>query len=75
VTVPLGEGGRSLAVASLNDHEIHFGEAFDLRLPGGAVASSACVAFGLERLLLAVLVQHGLDPAAWPPALREEDRP
>jgi hypothetical protein len=75
VTVPLGEGGRSLAVASLNDHELHFGEAFDLRLPGGAPASSACVAFGLERLLLAVLVQHGLHPAAWPPALREEDRP
>jgi len=72
VMVPLG-GGRDLAVASLNDHEVHFGEAFHLRLPGGEPASSACVAFGLERLLLAVLVQHGLDAAAWPAALREEE--
>jgi seryl-tRNA synthetase len=75
VLVPLGDGERSLAVASLNDHELHFGEAFDLQLPGGEPASSACVAFGLERLLLSVLMQHGLDAAAWPAALREEDRP
>jgi seryl-tRNA synthetase len=75
VLVPLGEGGRSLAVASLNDHELHFGEAFDLRLPGGEPASSACVAFGLERLLLGVLMQHGVDVARWPAALREEEHP
>jgi len=75
VLVPLGDEGRSLAVASLNDHELHFGDAFDLRLPGGEPASSACVAFGLERLLLGVLMQHGLDAAAWPAVLREEDHP
>ena len=74
VIVPLGDGEGSLAVASLNDHELHFGQAFDLRLPDGEPASSACVAFGLERLLLAVLVQHGLEPAKWP-AVLPEDRP
>lgn len=65
VVAPLGDG-RALAVASLNDHQLHFGEAFELRLAGGEAASSACVAFGLERLLLCVLVQHGLDPSRWP---------
>ena len=62
--LPLG-GGRSLAVASLNDHRLHFGESFDLRLPGGEPALSACVAFGVERWLLCFLVEHGLDPRAW----------
>ena len=74
LTLPIGED-RRLAVASLNDHELHFGEAFDLRLPGGEPASSACVAFGLERLLLGVLMQHGVDVARWPAALREEEHP
>jgi hypothetical protein len=74
VIVPLGDGESSLAVASLNDHELHFGQAFDLRLEDGEPASSACAAFGLERLLLAVLVQHGLEAANWPAVLRE-DRP
>jgi len=68
LTLPIG-GGRSLAVASLNDHELHFGKAFALRLPDGEPASTACVAFGLERWLLAFLVQHGLEPEAWSEAL------
>jgi hypothetical protein len=63
--LPIGPG-RSLAVASLNDHELYFGNAFELRLPDGEPASSACVAFGLERWLLAFLVEHGVDAKAWP---------
>lgn len=54
--LPIG-GGRSTAAASFNDHETFFGEAFDIRLPDGAYASSGCVAFGLERWLLAALVR------------------
>jgi seryl-tRNA synthetase len=73
LTLPIGEG-RRLAVASLNDHELHFGEAFDLRLESGEPASSACVAFGLERWLLCVLVEHGLDPTAWPELTAGEGR-
>ena len=65
LTLPIG-GERRLAVASLNDHELHFGEAFDLRLENGDPACSACAAFGLERWLLCVLVEHGLDSRAWP---------
>lgn len=57
---------RPLAIASFNDHEQFFGEAFAISLADGTSASSGCVAFGLERWLLAVLVTHGVNPADWP---------
>jgi seryl-tRNA synthetase len=60
--------GRPLAIASFNDHELFFGEAFGITLPDGRPAWSGCVAFGVERWLLAVLATHGVDPTAWPVA-------
>jgi seryl-tRNA synthetase len=59
-------GQRALAIASFNDHERFFGDAFSISLADGSPASSGCVAFGLERWLLAVLVTYGVDPADWP---------
>ena len=47
---------ETIAAASFNLHERYFGEAFDITLPDGSPAYSACVAFGLERWLLASLV-------------------
>lgn len=38
-----------LAVSSINRHRTFFGERFDIRLPDGEPAHSACVAFGLDR--------------------------
>lgn len=58
--------GRQLAIASFNNHETFFGEAFGISLPDESPASSACVAYGLDRWLLAFLVAHGPDEAAWP---------
>lgn len=58
--------GRPLAIASFNDHEVFFGDAFGISLPDGAPAWSGCVAFGLERWLMAVLVTHGVEPSEWP---------
>jgi seryl-tRNA synthetase len=63
--LPLGDG-RSTAAASFNDHAQFFGNAFDIRDGTGAPASSGCVAYGIERWLLAVLVEHGTDPRNWP---------
>lgn len=54
------------AVASSNYHRDHFGSRFDIRLDGGAPAHSACVGFGLERIVLALLNTHGLDTGRWP---------
>lgn len=61
--------GRSLAIASFNNHELFFGNAFDISLPDGNPATSACVAFGIERWVLAVLMTHGLDDQDWPDTL------
>jgi seryl-tRNA synthetase len=55
-----------IAAASFNLHDTFFGEAFDIRLANGKPATSACVAFGLERWLLAFLVRYGPDAARWP---------
>jgi hypothetical protein len=63
--LPLGDG-RSVAAASFNDHATFFGDAFDIRDGAGAPATSGCVAYGIERWLLAVLVEHGTDPRNWP---------
>jgi len=58
--------GPSLAIASFNNHEQFFGEAFDITLATGAPASSACVAFGVERWVLAILMAHGTEQGQWP---------
>jgi len=57
--------GGSLALGSANLHHDHFGAAFDITRDG-APATTACVAFGLERWLFAVTDRHGLEPARWP---------
>jgi seryl-tRNA synthetase len=48
--------GRPMAIASFNNHERFFGESFGISVENGEAAASGCVAFGIERWLLAVLV-------------------
>ena len=57
--------GGDLAIASLNFHRQYFGEAFDLH-HGDEHCHTACVAFGLERWLAALLREHGDDISSWP---------
>jgi len=64
------EGGRRLAVASFNRHYDYFGRSFGISLHG-APAHSGCVAFGIERWVLAYLTQHGFDEHAWPAPVRD----
>ena len=58
--------GQRMAASSFNLHETFFGEAFDIKSRNGTPATTACVAFGLERWLLAFLVRHGPDSVCWP---------
>ena len=58
------------ACVSLNAHEDHFGHEFGIHLADGSHASTSCIGFGLERLTLAMLRTHGLDPKRWPAAIR-----
>ncbi len=57
------------AVASANYHKEHFGEGFDFTA-GGALGHTACMAFGLERIALALSHVHGTNPDRWPPDVR-----
>jgi seryl-tRNA synthetase len=60
------------AVASFNYHQEHFAGVFGLETAGGQVAHTACVGFGEERISLALLRAHGLDPDEWPREVREQ---
>ncbi len=60
LTMPIAPD-RALAVSSFNLHETFFGDAFDIRLTDGRPATTGCLAFGIERWVLAFLVRHGVD--------------
>lgn len=60
------------AVMSANCHRDHFGHAFGIEGVPGQPAHSACVAFGIDRVVVALLARHGLDPATWPGAVRSQ---
>lgn len=57
--------GVTQAVASANYHKDHFGEVFDITAEG-APAHTACMAFGMERLAMALITAHGADSGTWP---------
>lgn len=63
------DGGT--AIASCNCHVDHFGETFGILTADGQKAHSACVGFGMERIVLALLRTHGLDTAGWPAPVRD----
>jgi seryl-tRNA synthetase len=54
------------AVASANLHKDHFGEAYGFTSDGTGPGHTSCMAFGLERLALALIEVHGPDPDTWP---------
>lgn len=70
VTPVYGADHPWTAIGSANLHEDHFGASFDVHTADGGVAHSACVAFGLERVTLALFGRHGVDVAAWPRSAR-----
>jgi seryl-tRNA synthetase len=65
-------GDEPTAVASFNYHQDHFAGTYDLTLADGGGAHTACLGFGQERIVLALLHTHGLDPASWPADVRRE---
>lgn len=59
-------GGRLTAIASSNYHQDHFGLTYEIATAEGEVAHTGCMAFGEERVTLALLRAHGLDLREWP---------
>jgi seryl-tRNA synthetase len=70
VTPVYGQDHPWTAISSANLHEDHFGTSFAIRTADGEVAHSACIAFGLERITIALFAAHGTDPETWPAEVR-----
>ena len=63
-------GAVPTACMSFNYHVEHFGSVWDLRSAAGEIAHTGCVAFGMDRLAVALFCVHGLAPARWPAPVR-----
>jgi seryl-tRNA synthetase len=65
-------GPSPTAVASFNYHEDHFTSIYGIELANGERAQTACLGFGHERIVMALLRTHGLDVDGWPEEVRGE---
>jgi seryl-tRNA synthetase len=68
--VPVRSAEKPTACMSFNYHRDHFGQTLNMRDGAGAVAHSACVAFGMDRLAVALFASHGARVADWPDAVK-----
>jgi len=60
----LGDGAAT-AAASFNLHGTHFTGPMDIRGQDGELLETACVGWGIERWMAAVIARRGPDPSAW----------
>jgi len=72
VLVPVISETDPTAVCSFNFHQEHFGSTFAIRTPDGNVANTACLGFGLERIVMALFKTHGFDTGKWPAQVRSQ---
>lgn len=71
VLVPVISLEAPTAVCSFNYHQDHFGQVFGIQSAGGEVAHTACLGFGLERVVMALFKTHGFNPQTWPREVRD----
>ena len=71
LVIPVRSADTPTACMSFNCHREHFGETWGLASRDGAVAHTACVAFGIDRLAAALFAAHGIDSAKWPASVRQ----
>jgi seryl-tRNA synthetase len=69
--IPYYPGASPTACMSFNYHREHFGQAWGIRDEKGELAHTSCVAFGIDRLAVALFANHGLDLKQWPAATRQ----
>jgi seryl-tRNA synthetase len=68
--IPVRSVESPTACMSFNYHRDHFGLTWDLKGADGEPAHTACVAFGIDRLAIALFATHGLEAGKWPPEVR-----
>ena len=69
--VPLRSEEQPTACMSFNYHRDHFGTTWGITDANGEPAHTGCVAFGMDRLAVAMFHTHGTDPAKWPAEVRQ----
>jgi seryl-tRNA synthetase len=68
--VPYFPDALPTACMSFNYHREHFGLTWGLKDGSGDLAHTGCVAFGMDRLAVALFCIHGLDVSGWPAGVR-----
>jgi seryl-tRNA synthetase len=71
MVIPVRSAETPTACMSFNYHRDHFGLTWGLAGADGEPAHTACVAFGIDRLAVALFAAHGTDTRAWPPSVRQ----
>jgi seryl-tRNA synthetase len=69
--IPYYPGASPTACMSFNYHREHFGQVWGMRDGNGELAHTSCVAFGIDRLAVALFANHGVDLNKWPAATRQ----
>jgi seryl-tRNA synthetase len=68
--IPYHPGATPTACMSFNYHKEHFGEVWGIASANGELAHTSCVAFGMDRLAVALFYIHGIEIAKWPRGVR-----
>jgi seryl-tRNA synthetase len=63
-------GDTPTAIASSNYHQDHMGHTYGITTADGGPGHTGCMAFGEERVTLALFAAHGLDVNDWPGEVR-----
>jgi seryl-tRNA synthetase len=69
--IPFHAAAKPTACMSFNCHLEHFGEVWGIHDSAGEVAHTGCVAFGMDRLAVALFANHGLELLRWPDSVRQ----
>jgi seryl-tRNA synthetase len=68
--VAVNSEAKPTACMSFNYHQAHFGTTWDIKDADGEPAHTGCVAFGMDRLAVALFANHGTDLTRWPATAR-----
>ena len=60
------------AVASFNYHQDHFAHVFGIHTANGEGAHTACLGFGIDRIVVGLFKTHGFNLNTWPSSVRQK---
>jgi seryl-tRNA synthetase len=68
--IPYYSGASPTACMSFNYHREHFGQVWGIHDAENDLAHTSCVAFGIDRLAVAMFANHGVQFKTWPARTR-----